>query len=105
MYKYYLINSFCIEASNTQESLVLATEYKLVGFCFFCFFKQDFSIIYMLYIRYFCSERSAKQERKGLKKCCLDYIVLYVFPVHCFDKLLCLLYVEVISLCRYMLFK
>lgn len=31
MYKYYLI-SFCIEASNTQESLVLATENKMVGF-------------------------------------------------------------------------
>lgn len=35
MYKYYLINCFCIEDSNTQESLVLVTEYKLVGFFFF----------------------------------------------------------------------
>lgn len=35
MYKYYLISSFCIETKNTQESLVLATEYKLDGFFFF----------------------------------------------------------------------
>lgn len=25
-----------------------------------------------------------KQDRKGLKKCCLDFVVLYVFPVHFF---------------------
>lgn len=35
MYKYYLIMCFCIEESDTRESLVLVTEYKLV--CFFCF--------------------------------------------------------------------
>lgn len=60
MYKYYLMNCFCIEDSNTQEPFVLVTEYKLVGF----FFKQDFSIIYMLYIRYFCSERSPNRNLK-----------------------------------------
>ena len=62
MYKYYLINSFCVEASNTQESHFLATEYKLVGYFFFV--KQDFSIIHMLYIRYFCSKRSPNRNVK-----------------------------------------
>lgn len=51
MYKYYLISSFCAETSNTRESLVLSTEYKLVGFYFFSFFlKQDF--YYHLYAVY-----------------------------------------------------
>ena len=46
MYKYYLINSFCIEASNTQESLVLATEFKLVGFFFLGFFLVFLARLY-----------------------------------------------------------
>lgn len=101
MYKYYLINCFCIEDSNTQESLVLVTEYKLVGFFFF---QQDFSIIYMLYIRYFCSERSPNRNVKDYRNVVLTMLwYMYFLCIFFFYKLL--FYVEVISLCRYLLFK
>lgn len=57
---------FCIEENNTQESLVLVTEYKLV--CFFLFFFcKDFSHNYMLYIRYFCNERSPNRNLKDYR--------------------------------------
>lgn len=93
MYKYYLINYCCIEASNAQESHALASQYELFGFFFF--FKQDFSNIFMVYIRYFCKSpnRTVKDERNVIWTM-LCYIY---FLCICFDKLFCLFYVEVIS--------
>lgn len=50
MYKYYLINSFCIEASNTQESLVLETEYTLVGFFFKARLQYHLYAVYKIFL-------------------------------------------------------
>lgn len=66
MYKYYLILCFCIEESNTREFLVLVTEFKLVAssVLFVC---KDFNHNNMLYIRYFCNERSPNRNSKDYR--------------------------------------
>ena len=86
-YKYYLIIRVCIEAT-IREYLFPAAEYTLVDLYFFP--QTDLStIIYILYIRYFCSKKRPGRQCNRFKKCSLYYVVRYVLCIFFNDKLLC----------------